>query len=385
VADIKQVRQATDLPVTYADVWEFWLKYPEVAPAVSFITMHILPYWEDDPVPIAQAVDHVAKIRAQMQAAFPGRDLLIGETGWPSAGRQRQAARPSLVNEARFMREFLNWANANQVPYNVIEAFDQPWKRLLEGTAGGYWGVYDANLHEKFAQQGPVIEEPRAILGLLCGALGALILLLIDLLTRRRGVWGASVAFLAGAGLGAVIAAQLRELVRSERNGMEWLVGTLLSAFALVSALFLVRLLTDWYGDTMRAAEPANVAAFNWRRPQAALLQANQLGLIRFGWLFLAAVMNLLFCFDGRYRDFPIFLYAAPVMGLFLVFLTRPVTVRLGAQERFLSVAVAVMAVVVLVLEQISNGPAMVWVALCLFLSGPGVWQMWRERGARAN
>ena len=25
---------------------------------------------------------------------------------------------------------------------NLIEAFDQPWKRLLEGTVGGYWGLF---------------------------------------------------------------------------------------------------------------------------------------------------------------------------------------------------------------------------------------------------
>ncbi|HVL55260.1 MAG TPA: hypothetical protein VM491_02045, partial [Burkholderiaceae bacterium] len=47
---IDRVRQATPVPVTYADVWEFWNKHPAVAPAVSFVTIHILPYWEDEPV-----------------------------------------------------------------------------------------------------------------------------------------------------------------------------------------------------------------------------------------------------------------------------------------------------------------------------------------------
>ena len=27
---------------------------------------------------------------------------------------------------------------------NLIEAYDQPWKRQLEGTVGGHWGIYDA-------------------------------------------------------------------------------------------------------------------------------------------------------------------------------------------------------------------------------------------------
>ena len=49
---IEQVKAGVEQPVTYADVWEFWLQYPEVAPAVDFLTIHLLPYWEDDPTGI---------------------------------------------------------------------------------------------------------------------------------------------------------------------------------------------------------------------------------------------------------------------------------------------------------------------------------------------
>ena len=35
------------MPVTYADVWEYWLRNREVYDAVDFVTIHILPYWED--------------------------------------------------------------------------------------------------------------------------------------------------------------------------------------------------------------------------------------------------------------------------------------------------------------------------------------------------
>jgi len=44
---------------------------------------------------------------------------------------------------------------------NLIEAFDQPWKRLLERTAGGYWGVYDDARRElKFRFGEPVSNHP---------------------------------------------------------------------------------------------------------------------------------------------------------------------------------------------------------------------------------
>jgi exo-beta-1,3-glucanase (GH17 family) len=167
---LREVRAAIDVPVTYADVWEFWLRHPDLASSVDYLTIHILPYWEDQPVSPERAVQHVASVYAKVQRVFPGRRVMIGETGWPSAGRPRQAASASVVNEARYLREFLNYAATVHMPYNVIEAFDQPWKRAQEGTVGGYWGIFDAQARPKFAMQGPVTEEPRWWAGCPIGA-----------------------------------------------------------------------------------------------------------------------------------------------------------------------------------------------------------------------
>ena len=46
---IARVKSQVKVPVTYADVWEFWLQHPQIAPEVDFLTIHLLPYWEDDP------------------------------------------------------------------------------------------------------------------------------------------------------------------------------------------------------------------------------------------------------------------------------------------------------------------------------------------------
>ena len=79
-ATIRAVKAQVKVPVTYADVWEFWLRNPEVAAAVDFVTIHILPYWEDVPVPAAQAAAHVEAIR---------------RAGWrrPSPARRSSSAR----------------------------------------------------------------------------------------------------------------------------------------------------------------------------------------------------------------------------------------------------------------------------------------------------
>ena len=58
--------------------------------AVDFVTIHILPYWDDFPVGAEFAAAHVDAIRRQVAVAFPGKEILIGETGWPSEGRMRE-------------------------------------------------------------------------------------------------------------------------------------------------------------------------------------------------------------------------------------------------------------------------------------------------------
>ena len=89
---IRSAKARVHVPVTYADVWEFWLRYREMAPDVDFITVHMLPYWEDVPPRAEEAAAHVDNIRMQVAAAFPGKEILIGEAGWPSQGRMRDGS-----------------------------------------------------------------------------------------------------------------------------------------------------------------------------------------------------------------------------------------------------------------------------------------------------
>src|ERR1700753_1019697 len=58
-AIIRSVNAQVTGPVTYADVWEFWLRYRELYDVVDFVTIHILPYWEDLPVRAKFATAHV--------------------------------------------------------------------------------------------------------------------------------------------------------------------------------------------------------------------------------------------------------------------------------------------------------------------------------------
>ncbi len=166
---IRMVKQRVRQPVTYADVWEFWLRNPSLADDVDFITIHMLPYWEDEPIGMDRREPdgrlsiekHILDIYHRVQARFPGKKIVIGETGWPSDGRMRSDARPGRVEQVRFFSLFRSLAEREHFDYNVVEAFDQDWKARQEGTVGASWGLLDADRGDKFELGKPVVAEPH--------------------------------------------------------------------------------------------------------------------------------------------------------------------------------------------------------------------------------
>jgi cellulose synthase/poly-beta-1,6-N-acetylglucosamine synthase-like glycosyltransferase/exo-beta-1,3-glucanase (GH17 family) len=166
IAMMKRVREATrkrPVPVFTCDTSEPWFKHPELAAASDFICVHILPY--HDSIPVDQAIDQIFKVRKMLADKYPGKPIILGEVGWPSEGPWNGGAEPSRVNQAAFIRSFLNRAREELLDepiqgipgYNVIEAFDQPWKRADEST-GGSWGLFDAQRNPKFQMTGSLVE-----------------------------------------------------------------------------------------------------------------------------------------------------------------------------------------------------------------------------------
>ena len=166
---IERAKSQVDIPVSTAEPWHIWLKYPQLADSVDFITVHILPYWEG--VHINGALGYIMYRYNQLTAAFPRKHIFIGEVGWPSEGQWVKASEPSLVNEARFVRDFLNLASEQRLDYSIVEAFDAPWKRTIEGTVGAHWGLWDYQKNPKFAMSGSVAESTRWLQGCLIASL----------------------------------------------------------------------------------------------------------------------------------------------------------------------------------------------------------------------
>ncbi len=159
MAYIDRVRAAVRQPVSTAEPWHVWEKYPELAQHVDFITVHLLPYWEG--VPRKDAIGDVLMRYRRLQRLFPDKRIVIGEVGWPSNGDRFEFAKPSTANQAIFLRDWFQVAQELHIDYYVMEAIDQPWKEGLgEGRTGAYWGVFNADRQLKFPMTGSVLEDP---------------------------------------------------------------------------------------------------------------------------------------------------------------------------------------------------------------------------------
>jgi exo-beta-1,3-glucanase (GH17 family)/cellulose synthase/poly-beta-1,6-N-acetylglucosamine synthase-like glycosyltransferase len=155
---LKRARAASRVPVSTAEPWHVWIKHPELAVEVDFITIHLLPYWEG--VGLSSAVDESLERLARVRARFPGKPIVIGEVGYPSSGDTIKRAVPSSGAQAAFVRQFVARAAAERLDYFLIEAYDQPWKQTEEGRVGAYWGMFDAARQPKFAFDGEVQADP---------------------------------------------------------------------------------------------------------------------------------------------------------------------------------------------------------------------------------
>jgi exo-beta-1,3-glucanase (GH17 family) len=330
VNTIRAVKAQVSMPVTYADVWEFWLRYRDIATAVDFITIHILPYWEDFPIPIQGAAAHVGAIRNEIAAAFPNREILIGEFGWPSAGRMREGALPSPANQARVVQEVLARAKRDNYRVNVIEAFDQPWKRQLEGTVGGHWGLYDAyDRQPKFNWGAAVSNHPRWRWQAGAGVALAAAIFAGALLARRRAgfplgsaQWSAiaAMAFVSGTLIGWTV----ENIPLESLNGGIWLRSL---AWAAVAATAPVACAAAVACGT---ATPSFASLLGRGAERPRRLLTLMLGGLLIALAVLAMQAALGLDFDPRYRDFPF----APLTGGAFPFLAIAVLRRLLPESR---------------------------------------------------
>lgn len=371
--------------VTYADVWEFWERNRDLSNSVDFVTVHILPFWEDLPVPAADSVAHLNDIREHVGEIFAGKEILIGETGWPSQGRMREGALPSPSNQANVIQELLALAKAKGYRLNVIEAFDQPWKRVLEGTVGGHWGFLDAYTRDfKFSWGEAVSDHPEWKLQALVGVIFAGAIFLAAGAANRRAASGrmkarrwlavAGIAFFAGLLYGRLLAT-----VPMESLGVGgWLRGIALLALALLVPFACAA------GIGLRAHRASLTAALNPAAAPETPGFERLLALLLAASIVLTAQIAFGLVFDPRYKDFQ-FAGLTPIITAFALYALVSAPRRQGDERHAEIIAGTVLlgsGLYVAVNETFANWQA-VWTSGLLVLFGLTLWRFARAARRR--
>lgn len=162
LAYLQRVREAnTGIPVTTADIYQDLIDHAaELNPLIDFALCHAHPYWEN--VDAGGAAARVLQAWNAVKAKYPGKAVLVGETGFPTAGPARGAAVPGEAGQARFLGDLIAVAAREAMPIMWFEAFDEAWKGTSgEGAVGAHWGLWNADRSEK-----PALAAARAATGI---------------------------------------------------------------------------------------------------------------------------------------------------------------------------------------------------------------------------
>jgi exo-beta-1,3-glucanase (GH17 family) len=374
---IRSVKRRVDVPVTYADVWEFWLRYREIGSDVDFVTAHFLPYWEEFPVRAEDAAAHVDNIRQRMVVAFPGKEIVIGEAGWPSQGRMRDVALPSRINQARFISELLDRARQENFRVNLFEAYDEPWKRWWEGTVGGYWGLYDgADRALKYPNETAVSNYPFWRLQMASGLLLCTSIFGTAWWTSRRRPplprlvqWGA-VAVSATVG-GILLGVGVEKMLHESYGFGGWLLQGLLLAAGIAAALLSSSALMSGL------ALPAFIQLLGQQQPeeQPRSYVTRMLGITLIVTILIATESALTLVFDARWRDFPFAaLTMAAVPFWILTLLNRSKSGMRPLAETLFAGLLLIAAIYAMLNEGLRNWQS-IWTCAAYFLLAHVLWQ----------
>jgi exo-beta-1,3-glucanase (GH17 family) len=149
IAYIDRVRDAVpDVPVSFVDAYFLFEQHPAVVAACDVLLVNCYPFWEG--VPAEYALLAMKEMYRRAQRVADGKQVIISETGWPTAGTPFGGAVPSLGNALEYFLHTYQWAEEENVEIFYFSAFDEAWKIGPEGDVGAHWGVWDQDGNLKY-------------------------------------------------------------------------------------------------------------------------------------------------------------------------------------------------------------------------------------------
>ena len=139
----------SDLPVSICDIAPVYEGNPQLISASDIVVTNSFPFWEN--VAIEDSMDYLeSEINPIIsQAAAENKEVILGETGWPSEGYNPDVAEASPELQTEYFTRFfcrmdreLNWA------YYYFTGIDADWRLEQDpnNTLEGSWGILYGNL-----------------------------------------------------------------------------------------------------------------------------------------------------------------------------------------------------------------------------------------------
>ncbi len=172
------------IPVTTAEPYGTWansqpgglfrrdaggdLVHAAVLDNIDQLFVHVYPFHEGTHIDAAKQnlADMYAEVMTAVDSVAPSLPVVIGETGWPSAGDTNGQAVPSLQNEGLYFSQVTEWSVAEDIPVFWFEAFDENWKDPGYVGVERHWGLHYADGSAK------PVPEPSSLAFVAVGVVG---------------------------------------------------------------------------------------------------------------------------------------------------------------------------------------------------------------------
>ncbi|MBS0530727.1 MAG: beta-(1-6) glucans synthase, partial [Proteobacteria bacterium] len=285
------------------------------------------------------------------------------------------------TNQARVVSEILDMAKRENFRVNLIEAYDQPWKRQLEGTVGGNWGLIDATQRRlKYPAGQPISNYPFWKIQMGAGMGLSVLIFAVALLTLRRRPWTPRLMSWIAVAVSATSAGILLGIAGDKLayesyglgNSLRW--GLLLAAGILSPPLCANALMSG-------RALPTFIELLGPRPGRTGSVLTAMLCITLIVTTLIGTETALGFVFDPRYRDFP---FAALTMAVVpywtLMLLNRPLVGGRPVAESVFAGLLVIAAVYIAFNEGSSNWQSL-WT--CAIYATLGI-TLWRARDVQS-
>jgi exo-beta-1,3-glucanase (GH17 family) len=160
--DFKSVlsKNKITIPVSITDIVDILTQYPDMVAASDVVTANQFPFWEK--IDASKAVAQFKKRFAPLVTLAGGKEVVISETGWPSAGTNANASVASPEAAGRYLNDFYLLAKEQGWKYYYFAGFDTPYKAEQAqepDTVEAYFGIFGTDGKMKTAYDSLVIKK----------------------------------------------------------------------------------------------------------------------------------------------------------------------------------------------------------------------------------